>query len=68
MRSPHIFLVKHMQGSLVSPIKPEGPRSRAWDTPDKKDSTDKYDAAEFLWYEKTYPTDAYEQLIWRQQW
>ncbi len=63
--APHIFLAKHVQGPLTSSVHPQGPRSRAWDTPDTSERGDVYDAADYLWHDTVYPTHHVEQVLWR---
>lgn len=64
MIAPHIFRREHMQCSLVCLVRPEGPRSRAWGKKHEKPEVGVYDAAEYLWFDKVYPTGDLEQRIW----
>lgn len=63
----HLFLSQYHQGMLTNPpnahLRTEKSRRMGKKKPPPKE--DCYTAAEHLWFERTYPIDLQEQLLWR---
>ena len=60
---PHLFMQEHMQGPLTNP-----PNTHLRIPKQKKTAPktkDAYEAAEYLWYDRTYPISLPEQNRWR---
>ena len=65
----HIFAAVHNQGSLSNPpnahLRMEKSRRNGTKKQQKKETV--YDAAEYLWFDRTFPVDANAQLMWKLQ-